>query len=101
MEDQSNLIGQVIEIVKGRDAGNIAIVVHQIDERFVYIADGAYRRSEEPKKKNIKHIHLTRYVAEDIREALLQAGRVPNLKIRYALDKYKETITEEQMKGEK
>jgi ribosomal protein L14E/L6E/L27E len=60
----------------GHDKGSWYILVNQAAD-FVYIADGRRRKLENPKKKNIKHVEVTRKVIrlehftnKSLREAL-------------------------------
>lgn len=93
-------IGQVVQILQGRDAGKYGFVIRQHDERFVLIADGDKRKYDRPKKKNILHLHFLDYVSQEVRQSLLHTGRVTNSKLRYAMNKFLETETEVQSKGE-
>ena len=45
----------------GRDKGKFMVVV-SAENGFVYAADGKERKLDSPKKKNLKHISLTRTV---------------------------------------
>ena len=49
-------LGQIVRILRGREAGNFAIVIGVEKPRFVWLADGSTRRADRPKKKNVKHI---------------------------------------------
>jgi len=62
--------------VAGHDKDSWYIVVKQ-EPGIAYIADGRRRKLEEPKKKNIKHIEMTRktvkldyYTDKSLRKAL-------------------------------
>ena len=62
----------------GHDKGSWYAVVKQESE-FVYIADGRRRKLESPKKKNIKHVEITRktitldyFTDKSLRKALWQ-----------------------------
>lgn len=55
--------GQIVASKAGHDSGRFFIVT-QISEGFVYLADGKERRLKFPKKKNIKHIAVTKTVTE-------------------------------------
>jgi large subunit ribosomal protein L14e len=93
-------IGQVVQVTQGRDNEKYAIVLSQLDERFVLIADGDKRKFDRPKKKNILHLKFMDYVAEEVRKSLIDTGRVTNSKLRYALNKFVEHLPKEQSKGE-
>lgn len=78
-------IGSVVEVIQGRDAGLVAIVVGHIEGSFVLVADGSIRRSDRPKKKNLLHIRSLRYVAHDIASKLSHGEHVGNAQLRYAV----------------
>lgn len=50
--------GKVVISKSGRDKGNLFVIV-EVEDNYVYIANGKLRKIENPKKKNIKHIQLT------------------------------------------
>jgi ribosomal protein L14E/L6E/L27E len=62
----------------GHDKGSWYVIVKQ-ENGFVYIADGRRRKLEIPKKKNIKHVEITRknvklehFTDKSLRKALWQ-----------------------------
>ncbi|MFD1673129.1 hypothetical protein [Alicyclobacillus fodiniaquatilis] len=95
-------IGSLIEVVQGRDAGLIAVVVGHVDERFLLIADGSVRRADRPKKKNVMHVRDLSYVAEEFARKLVSDGRFNNAQLRYAVRKFVEerlAIAQESAEG--
>lgn len=60
----------------GRDKGKAFIVVRVINERYLGISDGDLRKVENPKKKNIRHLHITSQRADDILDSL-RKGDIP------------------------
>jgi ribosomal protein L14E/L6E/L27E len=84
-------IGQLVQISRGRERGNYAVIVRIIDDRFVWIADGAKRKFNRPKKKNLLHLKLLDRVSEEVANSLTDTGTVTNGKLRYALNKFLET----------
>lgn len=93
-------VGQIVQILKGRDEQKYAFVIGQIDERYILVADGDKRKFDRPKKKNVLHLKFMDYVSQEVRQSLLDTGRVSNSKLRYAMNKFLETQLEEQSKGE-
>jgi large subunit ribosomal protein L14e len=81
-------IGQIVLITHGREAGQYAVVVGIVDERFVLLADGSKRKFDFPKKKNVQHIKLLDIISPEVKNSILETGRVTNGKLRYALMKY-------------
>ena len=51
-------LGQIVKVLRGKDAGQYAVVIGIVDERFVWIADGDKRQFDQPKKKNVLHLQL-------------------------------------------
>ncbi|MBE6825760.1 MAG: KOW domain-containing RNA-binding protein [Oscillospiraceae bacterium] len=53
--------GMVVCATAGKEKGSF-MVVTQLDGNAVYLADGKHRTLNKPKRKNVKHIQLTRKV---------------------------------------
>ncbi|MCV9952539.1 KOW domain-containing RNA-binding protein [Paenibacillus sp. BT-177] len=86
MNQQGNLqIGQLVKILKGRGAGQIAVVVSIADSRFVYIADGDKRKFDQAKKKNVLHLVPQPKISSEIVNSLNESGRVTNGKLRHVV----------------
>lgn len=98
--DSTPKIGQIVLINKGRDAGQFAVIIGQIDERFVLIADGDRRKFDSPKKKNIQHLTCYDFVSTEVRNSILEAGRVTNRKLRWALGNFAEEVLDVSEKGD-
>lgn len=86
--ESSPQVGQLVKILKGKEAGEIAVVIAVVDSRFVYIADGDKRKFDGPKKKNILHLELTPIISSEVVNSLKETGRVTNGKLRYAVMDY-------------
>lgn len=86
--ESSPRIGQLVKIVQGRDAGQFAVVIKILDERFVFIADGDKRKFDRPKKKNINHLEFFDYVSPEVQNSISETGRVTNGKLRFAVSKF-------------
>lgn len=48
--------GDIVYSRAGRDQGRYFLVIDEVDEQFVLIADGKLRRLETPKRKKVKHL---------------------------------------------
>lgn len=83
-------LGQIVQILKGRDSGKFGIIIQIVDDRFVLIADGDKRKFDQPKKKNLLHLKLLEAVSSEVVDSLTETGRVTNGKLRYALSKFVE-----------
>lgn len=49
--------GQLVICLKGKEKGKLMCIV-ELDEKYVYLADGRERRLNNPKRKNPKHVEL-------------------------------------------
>ncbi len=68
-------VGQVVESIAGRDKGIYLLINSIIDNEYVTVIDGYHRKIENPKKKKLKHLHLTQKVASGFVKNM-QAGLV-------------------------
>ncbi|SFE40718.1 Ribosomal protein L14E/L6E/L27E [Lentibacillus persicus] len=93
-------IGQVVRILQGREAGQYAIVLKLIDDRYVLLADGEKRKYDRPKKKNLHHIEVMEFISPEVQNSLLETGRVTNGKLRFALTKFMNEIVTDLKKGD-
>ena len=55
-------IGQVVFAKCGRDKGKAFVVINVRDE-YLYLVDGNLRTLDKPKKKKVKHVQPTNYIA--------------------------------------
>jgi large subunit ribosomal protein L14e len=85
-------LGAVVKSLRGRDAGRYAVIVGIEDERFVYVADGDKRKFDQPKKKNVLHLEITDFVSSEVAASLETTGKVTNGKLRFALQKFLESM---------
>lgn len=93
-------VGQIVRITKGREQNQYAIIINIMDDRFVLLADGEKRKYDRPKKKNVLHIELTPFVANEVKTSLLETNRVSNGKLRFALAKYASEVVTVLEKGD-
>ena len=93
--DKQPQIGQIVKILRGRDAGSYAVVIGLEDQRQALIADGDSRKFEHPKKKNLLHLELQNEISEIVVSSLIETGRVTNGKLRHVLAKYAESLESE------
>lgn len=57
------VLGLIVKSCYGHDKGRYYAIV-KIENNFVFISDGKSRKIQKPKKKNIKHLKLTKKVLE-------------------------------------
>ncbi|MBU5267612.1 KOW domain-containing RNA-binding protein [Virgibacillus proomii] len=99
-DDSIPLIGQVVRIMQGRDAGQYAVVINLVDDKYVLLADGEKRKYDRPKKKNLHHIELMDYISPEVQNSLLETGRVTNGKLRFAIAKFVNEVVTDLKKGD-
>lgn len=89
MNDNSSFnLGEIVEVLMGRDSGKFGIVVECVDERFVMIADGDKRKFDNTKRKNVRHLRSTGFLSREVIDSLNESNRVSNAKIRFVLQDY-------------
>ncbi|WP_232223982.1 KOW domain-containing RNA-binding protein [Anoxybacteroides tepidamans] len=93
-------IGQIVLITHGREAGQYAVIIGIVDERFVLLADGSRRKFNFPKLKNVQHLKLLDYISLEVQNSIIETGRVTNGKLRYALTKFAKEYVTDSKKGE-
>ncbi|WP_317889884.1 KOW domain-containing RNA-binding protein [Sutcliffiella deserti] len=98
--DSTLQVGQIVLITQGRDAGQYAVIIKILDERFVVLADGDKRKYDRPKKKNIHHLEFFDYVSPEVQNSMIETGRVTNGKLRFALTKFVAELVADLKKGE-
>lgn len=81
-------LGEIVYSKAGRDSGRYFVIVGIIDEKYVLISDGDYRRIEKPKKKKVKHLKLSGIVIEPIKDRVQNKCKITNAEIRKALDSH-------------
>ncbi|MCM3786588.1 KOW domain-containing RNA-binding protein [Neobacillus mesonae] len=81
-------VGQIVKILRGRDAGQVAVVIAVEDNRYAYIADGDKRKFDSLKKKNLLHLELQPMISSEVVNSLNEIGRVTNGKLRFAVQQF-------------
>ena len=86
MTDRAKWVpGAIVRSLRGRDQGELAVIIALLDERFALIADGDRRKFDRPKRKNLLHLEPTGIVSEEVANSLSETGRVTNGKLRFAV----------------
>ena len=80
-------IGRVAISKCGRDEGRVFLVVGEIDENFVWIADGKTHLMARQKKKRRKHLKATQTLVENLRDRILSGELPQDHEIRACLSK--------------
>ncbi len=91
--------GDIVRSRRGRDEGELLVVISIVDERFALVADGDKRRFDRPKRKNVLHLERIGVRSEEVASSIRDTGRVTNAKLRYAIDQIERRLDAEE-KGE-
>ena len=75
-------LGSLVKSTAGRDCGRLFIVVGEIDEKYILLADGDLRRIESPKKKKLKHVKVYDAQAEQVSGQLCEGRGILNAELR-------------------
>lgn len=81
--------GIVVKAIAGRDNGNFFVVKEIAEEGYVLICDGSTRKLEKPKKKNVKHIRITRTV--------IDTDNITNKKLKMILRSFRDSENESEV----
>ena len=81
--------GEIVCSTAGRDSGNYYIVSKVLSPKYLLVVDGKYKKINNPKKKNIKHIESTGIVHEEFSIWLTEGKRLRNEDIQYVLKNYR------------
>ena len=89
MEDTFN-VGDIVLSKAGRDCGSYFVVV-SVDDNFVFICDGDLHKTDNPKKKKIKHVKYTGGASEYIAAKIAEDAKVTNTELRRAIQEFEES----------
>lgn len=70
-------LGSIVQSIAGRDKGVLFLVVG-VEDNYVYLVDGDIRKVENPKRKKIKHVELTRYFDVNMAERIINKNKITN-----------------------
>ena len=87
-------VGRVVISKAGRDQGRAFLVVEEVDDDFVMVANGALRKMDHQKKKRRKHLKPTGRVVEALRERLSQGKPVEDHELRAWLSEEEEELVQ-------
>lgn len=85
-------VGQVVISKAGRDKGKLFFIVDIINEEYVLIADGDYRKLDKAKLKKVKHLIKNKYASEDISNKISNRDYINDAFLRYELDRLKSKL---------
>jgi hypothetical protein len=76
--------GQAVYSLAGRDQGRLYLVVG-FAPPYVLVADGRGRGADRPKKKNVRHVGVLKYVDEGVAARIAGGKSATDREIRAAL----------------
>jgi ribosomal protein L14E/L6E/L27E len=76
--------GQAVRSLTGRDRGRLYVVVG-FAPPYVLVADGRDRGADRPKKKNVRHIGVLKYVDEGVAAKIAGGAKATDRELRAAL----------------
>lgn len=82
MNTDTELLGYLVYSRQGRDTGKPFLVVGQVNERYVLVADGEMRRVDNPKLKNLRHVSLSTLQSQEFIQALARGEPLENHRLR-------------------
>ena len=86
--------GSIVISTAGRDEGRSYVVIQELDDDFVMVANGALRKMDRQKKKRRKHLKPTGRVVEALRDRLSQGKPVEDHELRTWLSEEEEKLVQ-------
>lgn len=77
-------LGQAVRSLAGRDRGRLYVVIG-FSPPFLLVADGRDRGAARPKKKNVRHVGVLKYVDEGVAATVAGGREVTDRELRAAL----------------
>ena len=87
-------IGSIVISTAGRDEGRRFIVIQELDDDFVMVANGALRKMDRQKKKRRKHLKPTGTVVPAIRQRLADGLPIEDHELRTWLSEEEEKLVQ-------
>ena len=87
-------IGSIVVSLAGRDEGRRYIVIQELDDDFVMVANGALRRMDRQKKKRRKHLKPTGAVVSAVRQRLAEGRPIEDHELRTWLSEEEEKLVQ-------
>jgi ribosomal protein L14E/L6E/L27E len=78
----NDLVGKVVLSKAGRDKDDLYVVVRQIDNNYVLLANGSTKLINMPKRKKIKHLSILDDVDNNLLSSIQSCDKSTDLKIK-------------------
>ena len=75
-------LGTVVYSKAGRDIDHLYVIVRQIDDNYVLLANGDTKLVSMPKKKKIKHLSILEDIDVEILSSIQSCDKSTDLKIK-------------------
>ena len=75
-------VGSVVRSLAGRDQGRLFLVVQELDDDFVMVANGGLRGIDRQKKKRRKHLKPTGRVVAEAKTRLAEGRPIEDHELR-------------------
>lgn len=92
--------GDIARSLRGKDEGQLYVVLETDGERSALVADGDKRRFDRPKRKNLLHLEPLGIHSEEVAGSLRETGRVTNAKLRFAIVSAERMLSEPRLQSE-
>ena len=79
--------GRIVQSIQGRDAKAYFIILNQLEDGFVAIADGDRHKLSHPKRKKTKHLRA-KPVLLDLKTLRPEGGALQDSDLRKALEQH-------------
>ena len=86
--------GSIVRSMAGRDEGRLFMVIQEIDEDFVLVANGRLRGMDRPKKKRRKHLKPTGAMVASAKARLEQGPAIEDHELRAWLREEEEKLVQ-------
>ena len=87
-------VGSIVRSLAGRDQGRLFLVVQELNDDFVMVANGQLRKMDRLKKKRRKHLKPTGTVVEELRIRLAAGETVEDHELRSWLSEEEEKLVQ-------
>lgn len=87
-------IGDIVLSKSGRDKGKLFFVIGFAGEECIFLADGDYRRINNPKKKKLKHISHFSSIKTKVADKLISGDKITDAELRKAIRQLENPLCE-------
>lgn len=81
-------LGMLVSSKAGHDKKQLFVII-KVEDEYVYLVDGKYKKLASPKKKNIKHVQPINYIDDELVSKLKGTNKVIDEDIKRAIKLYK------------